>query len=58
MEKVIIRKFGEEVRAWCSRSVWDGYGVGVWKVIRNKWEAIKSNACFIVGNGKRVKFWK
>ena len=34
------------------------YGVGLWKAIRKDWEIIRSRSCFIVGNGRKVKFWK
>ena len=34
------------------------YGVEVWKAIRKDWESIRSRSHFIVGNGRKVKFWK
>ena len=34
------------------------YGVGVWKAIRNGWEAFKVRTRFRVSFGNRVKFWK
>ena len=36
----------------------DNYGVGLWKAIRLLWELIFSRILFVVGNGRRVKFWR
>ena len=57
-KQVIIDKFGVEEGDWCSREVKGAYGVGVWKAIRKDWENIHSRSCFVVGNGRKVKFWK
>ncbi|RVW38785.1 hypothetical protein CK203_074214 [Vitis vinifera] len=35
-----------------------GHGVGLWKTLRKEWEVVKSRLCFVVGNGKMIKFWK
>ena len=43
---------------WCSREVRGAYVVGVWKAIRKDWENIRSRSRLIVGNGRKVKFWK
>ena len=32
--------------------------MGMWKAIRKEWEGIHSTSCFIVGNGRKVRFWK
>ena len=32
--------------------------MGVWKAIRKHWENIRSRSRLIVGNGRKVKFWK
>ena len=37
---------------------WDGYGVGLWKAIRKYWNILSSRVAFLLGNGRRVKFWK
>ena len=50
----IIGKFGEEEGGWRSTGVRGGYGVGVWKTIRNEQEGIRSGS----RNGRRVKFGK
>ncbi|RVW49843.1 Glycoprotein 3-alpha-L-fucosyltransferase A [Vitis vinifera] len=34
------------------------HGVGLWKTLRKEWEVVKSRLVFVVGNGKRIKFWK
>ena len=36
----------------------DSYGVGLWKAIRLLWELVSSITLFVVGNGRRVKFWR
>ena len=51
-------KFGLEEGGWCSRVAKGGYGVGVWKSIRKEWEGIRCRSRFIVGNERKVKFWK
>ena len=32
--------------------------MGVWKAIINEWEGIKNRSHFIIGNGRRAKFWR
>ncbi|RVW75339.1 putative ribonuclease H protein [Vitis vinifera] len=34
------------------------YGVGLWKAIRLLWELVSSRTLFVVGYGRRVKFWR
>ena len=55
---VIINKFGLDEGGWCSRVARGGYGMGLWKAIRKEWEGIRCRSRFIVGNGRKVKFWK
>ena len=57
-KQVIIDKYGEEEGGWCSKEVKGAYGVGLWRAIRKDWEIICSRSRFIVGNGRKVKFWK
>ncbi|RVW62021.1 hypothetical protein CK203_062421 [Vitis vinifera] len=57
-KQVIIEKYEKEEGGWCSKEVRGAYGVGLWKAIRKDWEIIHSRSCFIVGNGRKVKFWK
>lgn len=33
-------------------------GCGLWKAIGNRWVVFKSITCFIVGNGRKMKFFK
>ena len=40
------------------KEVRGSYGVGLWKAIRLLWELVFSRTLFVVGNGRRVKFWK
>ncbi|RVW98499.1 microtubule-associated protein AIR9 [Vitis vinifera] len=51
-------KYGEEEGGWISCEVREGYGVGLWKEIRKEGVLLFKNASFIVGDGRRVKFWK
>ena len=34
------------------------YDVGLWKAIKRGWGAFKSKISFVMGNGRRVRFWK
>ena len=34
------------------------FGVGLWKVFKKEWDVMDDNMAFIVGNGRRVRFWK
>ncbi|RVX08852.1 CRM-domain containing factor CFM2, chloroplastic [Vitis vinifera] len=45
-------------RGWCSKEVRGSYGVGLWKAIRLLWELVSFRTLFVVGNGRRVKFWR
>ena len=59
MKQIIIRKFEEEEGVGLRlRGVRDGYGVGVWKAIKDEWEGIKSKSYFSIRNRKKFKFWK
>ncbi|KAL6331842.1 hypothetical protein AAG906_020186 [Vitis piasezkii] len=55
---VIIRKYWEEEGGWCSRALREGYGVGLWKAIGNRWEEFNKRVGFMVRNGRKVKFWE
>ena len=57
--KTIIRgKFGEEEEGWKSGVVRDSYGFRAWTEIEKQWELFNSMISFVVGNWRRVKFWK
>ena len=56
--EVICGKFRELEGDWCSKEVRGSYGVGLCKAIRLLWELVCSRNLFVVGNGRRVKFWK
>nr|CAN69266.1 hypothetical protein VITISV_043642 [Vitis vinifera] len=57
--QVIRGKYGEEQGGWSSKEArGEGHGVGLWKTLRKEWEVVKSRLVFVVGNGKRIKFWK
>ena len=58
METNYNRECGEEDGGWYSRGVRGGYVVGVWKAIRNEWEAIKSSLAFYLGMGEGFNFGK
>lgn len=57
-KQIIIGKSGDEDEGWCSRGVRGGHGVGMWKSIKHKWEIIKGRSRFLLGNGRKVQFWK
>ena len=54
--QVIRGKYGEERGEWSSCKAREGYGVGLWKVIRKLGHLVSSKLAFVVGNGKRVSF--
>ncbi|RVW99857.1 hypothetical protein CK203_029191 [Vitis vinifera] len=50
-------KYKEEEGGWWSCEVRDGYGVELWKSIRKERNTFLGHLSFMVGNGRRVKFW-
>ena len=40
------------------KEVGESYGVGVWRTIRNGWEAFKNRTSFTVGSRVKAKFLK
>ena len=55
---MVIRKYGEEKGDWCSRTLTEGHGVGLWKANWCGWKRFYDRIGFRVGNGKMVRFWK
>ena len=56
--EVIRGKYGEEEWGWVSCNPGEGVGVGLWKTLR-KWGYLVSDLfSYVVGDGKRTKFWK
>ena len=55
---MIRRKYGEDRGGWCSREVREAHGLGLWKGIRMGWKLVSDKLAFIVGNGRRVSFWR
>ena len=41
-----------------THEVGGAYGVSVWKAVRMDWELVGKEMAFVVGNGRRVKFWR
>lgn len=56
-KEVIVVKYGE-LDPWCTKTVYEPYGVGVWRTIRNLWPQVEANLHLKVGNGNETKFWK
>ncbi|RVW40176.1 LINE-1 retrotransposable element ORF2 protein [Vitis vinifera] len=56
--QVIRGKYGEDRGGWCSREVREAHGMGLWKGIRMDWKLVSNRLAFIVGNGRRVSFWR
>ena len=56
--QVISGKYGEEEGGWCTREVGEVYGVGLWKAIRKEGDMLSCRVALLVGNGRRVRFWK
>ena len=55
---VISGKYGKEEGGWQSCEARVGYGVGLWKSIRKEWNNFHCHSSFLLGNKRRVKFWK
>ena len=55
---MIREKYGEARREWCSWEVREAHGLGLWKGIRADWKLVSDRMAFIVGNGRRVSFWR
>ncbi|RVW23085.1 hypothetical protein CK203_099973 [Vitis vinifera] len=56
--QVIRGKYGEDRGGWCFWEVREAHGMGLWKGIRMDWELVSDRMVFIVGNGRRVRFWR
>jgi hypothetical protein len=54
---VVDAKYGSLWGGWCSKVDKGPYGVSVWKYIRRGWDNFLQHCGFVVGDGKRVKFW-
>ena len=55
-KQVINRKFGVQKGGWSTRSMREGYGVGLWKEIRREGTLLSDKIVFSVGNGRGVRF--
>ena len=55
---VISRKFGVERGGWSTREVREVYEVGLWKEIRKEGSLMFKKIAFLLGDGRRVRFWK
>ncbi|RVW60999.1 hypothetical protein CK203_051369 [Vitis vinifera] len=56
--QVIRRKYGEERGGWSSCEAREAYGVGLWKAISKLGHLVTPSFDFVVGDGKKVRFWK
>ena len=59
--RVIRRKYGEERegwRSWEAREAREAYGVRLWKAISKMGHLVTPSFDFVVGDGKKVRFWK
>ena len=56
--QVITRKYGEERGGWSSCEAKEAYGVGLWKTISKLGHLVTPSFDFVVGDGKKVRFWK
>ena len=55
---MIRRKCGEERGGWRSCEAREAYGVGLWKAISKMGHLVTPYFDFVVGDGKKVRFWK
>ena len=56
--QVIRRKYGEERGGWRSCEAREAYGVGLWKAISMMGYLVTLSFGFVVGDCKKVRFWK
>ena len=55
---MIVGKYGEEKGGCCSNASREGYGMGLWKAIKNGWMEFSNMVAFKVRDGRRVWFLK
>ena len=36
----------------------EGFGLGLWKVIRKWWPLVSDKIFFVVGNEEKIRFWR
>ena len=56
--EVIRGKYGVEEGGWVSCNPREGFGVGLWKTLRKWGYLVSGRFSYVVGDGKRTKFWK
>ena len=56
-KQVINRRYRVEERGWYTREGREGFGVGLWKEIRQEGYRLSNYIVFSVGNVRRIKFW-
>ncbi|RVX18219.1 hypothetical protein CK203_006709 [Vitis vinifera] len=56
--QVIRGKYREERGVWRSCETREAYGVGLWKTICKMGHLVTPSFGFMVGDGKKVRFWK
>ena len=49
---------GVDEGGWFTRDGRGAHGVGLWKDIRKELALLKDNSSYVVGNGRRVRFWE
>ena len=56
--KAICCKFGESIGGWHTRDIRGSYETSLWKEISKEWFLVSQNAVFVLGDGRRINFWK
>ena len=56
--KTICCKFGESSGGWYTRDTRGSYGTSLWKEISKEWLFFSQNAVFVLGDGRRINFWR
>ena len=49
---------GRKEEGWSSCEAREAYGVGLWKAISKLGHLVTLSFDFVVGDGKKVRFWK
>ena len=56
--KAICCKFGESIGGWHTSVIRGSYGTSLWKEISKEWLSFSQSAVFVLGDGRRIKFWR
>ena len=56
--RAISCKFGESIGGWHTSDIRGSYGTSLWKEISKEWLFFSQSAVFVLGDERRIKFWR